>query len=58
MASTSDVKTTTWLQDIFTSIKDLFTRDPSSSENEADAVAGWVGTRKGRGRCRSVGEVH
>lgn len=54
---TSDIKAISWLHEILKSIKDLITTEPNT-ESEDDAVAGWIGTRKGRGRCRSVGEVH
>ncbi|KAJ5099494.1 hypothetical protein N7532_006495 [Penicillium argentinense] len=50
--------TNTWTQSFIASIRDLFTREPASKEPESDALSGWVGMRKGKGRCRSVGEVH
>lgn len=53
----SNTGSTSWAQNIITSIRDLFRREPTS-EPESDALAAWVGVRKGRGRCRSVGEVH
>ncbi|KAJ5754653.1 hypothetical protein N7533_004196 [Penicillium manginii] len=56
-ASATNTNTTSWAQSLMISIRDLFTQEPSS-EPESDALAGWVGVRKGRGRCRSVGEVH
>ncbi|KAJ5107817.1 hypothetical protein N7456_004492 [Penicillium angulare] len=54
----SDVDTT-WTQSIVASFWGLFSGggSGSGSETEADAVEAWVGIRKGRGRCRSVGEV-
>ncbi|KAJ5397618.1 hypothetical protein N7509_005731 [Penicillium cosmopolitanum] len=55
--SATNTNTTSWAQSLMTSIRDFFTQEPAS-EPESDALAGWVGMRKGRGRCRSVGEVH
>lgn len=45
-------------QGIFASIRGFFFGEPTVKEADDDAVGGWVGVRKGRGRCRSVGEVH
>ncbi|KAJ5647383.1 hypothetical protein N7490_003755 [Penicillium lividum] len=47
----------TWRQKLFASIWGFFSNEPSGGDTEADAVEAWVGVRKGRGRCRSVGEV-
>ncbi|KAJ5689447.1 hypothetical protein N7462_003839 [Penicillium macrosclerotiorum] len=50
--------TPSWAQNIFASIRGFFTVDNGTAQSEADAVEGWMGVRKGRGRCRSVGEAH
>ena len=55
--SNSNTNSVSWAQNLITSIRDLFRREPTS-EPESDALAAWVGVRKGGGRCRSVGEVH
>ncbi|KAJ5735648.1 uncharacterized protein N7483_000773 [Penicillium malachiteum] len=47
---------TTWTQGIVTSLWNFFA-EPSESESEADALGAWVGVRKGRKRCQSVGEM-
>ncbi|KAJ5913286.1 hypothetical protein N7504_002169 [Penicillium tannophilum] len=47
---------TTWTQNILSSIRGFFSNGPADN-TEADAVEAWVGVRRGRGRCRSVGEV-
>jgi hypothetical protein len=57
-AATMDTpNATSWVQNIFASILNIFTHDNGAKETEAEAMDGWIGTRKGRGRCRSVGEV-
>ncbi|KAJ5906831.1 uncharacterized protein N7473_003747 [Penicillium subrubescens] len=59
MHSTSETSNkATWAHSLLTSIRDFFIGDPASRESDADAVEGWVGVRTGRGRCRSIGEVH
>ncbi|KAJ5182827.1 hypothetical protein N7492_000443 [Penicillium capsulatum] len=55
--SSEVAKTQTWSQSLLSSIGKLFVASPAVQE-EDDAVGWWVGGRKGRGRCRSVGEVH
>lgn len=51
-------KSETFARGLFASIRGFFVGGPPVKEAEDDAVGGWVGVRKGRGRCRSVGEVH
>ncbi|KAJ5672618.1 hypothetical protein N7507_001745 [Penicillium longicatenatum] len=46
----------TWTRNILSSIWGFFSSGPGE-DTEADAVEAWVGVRRGRGRCRSVGEV-
>ncbi|KAJ5947448.1 hypothetical protein N7466_000463 [Penicillium verhagenii] len=49
----------TWTRGLFASIWGFFSNVSSGEDSEADAVGAWVGVRsgRGRGRCRSVGEV-
>ena len=49
--------TAAWVRNFLTSLYNLFTRDSSGKEAESDAVEAWVGVRKGRRRCRSIGDV-
>lgn len=51
-------KSDTWTSSFLTSIRGLFFGESTNKETEDEAVEGWVGVRRGRGRCRSVGEVH
>lgn len=51
-------KSDTWASSLLTSIRGLFFGQSTNKETEDEAVEGWVGVRRGRGRCRSVGEVH
>ncbi|KAJ5238938.1 hypothetical protein N7468_003557 [Penicillium chermesinum] len=56
-ASEQPPSSPTWKMSVLESVRGIFWGRQSSNDSEADAVSGWVG-RKGRGRCRSVGEVH
>ncbi|KAJ6022012.1 hypothetical protein N7540_007516 [Penicillium herquei] len=52
----STTQGSTWTRGIVTSLWNFFA-EPSESESEADVLEAWVGVRKGRKRCQSVGEM-